>query len=116
MDKTINPYDLGKINIADICHKVSINSFVKKANTKLKEKLLVSEIDALGFKIKLGTSDTRFGGKRLWFMCPVCGRRIGIIYKHPISNLIGCRKCLHLVYAKQRFKGMAELEVQQLRK
>lgn len=108
MSKALDPYDLGKINITDYCQKVNINELVKKLGVELKKRILESEIEALGIEVKLTTSNTRFEGKRLWFLCPICERRVGAIYKHPALKIVGCRTCLNLKYKKQRLKGMVE--------
>lgn len=108
MNKSINPYDLGEISINDDFQKVDINLFVRKATTGLKEKLVTSEISALGLRIEFVYSKTRYNGERLWFRCPNCKRRVGIIYKHKVESVIGCRRCFNLRYRQQRFKGMIE--------
>jgi len=39
-----------------------------------------------------------FGGSRRWFLCPRCGRRVGILHgliNHPVA----CRHCLNLTYS-----------------
>lgn len=36
---------------------------------------------------------TNFGGRRQWFLCPVCHRRCAIIYCHSKTLKIGCRIC-----------------------
>lgn len=37
-----------------------------------------------------------FGGKRVWYCCPVCGRRCAIIYSSEIN--FACRICCDLTY------------------
>lgn len=39
-----------------------------------------------------------FGGYRQWFMCPDCGRRVGVLY---LQNKFTCRHCTHLKYESQ---------------
>lgn len=107
MNESINPNDLGN-NITEYCQKIDINKLVKDVSREIKGQLLKSEINLLGIKIGLRTSKTRFNGSRIWFVCPMCKRRVGIIYKNPTDLLIGCRKCLNLRYKKQRYKGMIE--------
>lgn len=108
MSKTIDPYDLGKINLVSQYQKLDINDIVKKTTAGLKKEFLKSRISALGLKIDLTTSTTRFHGKRIWFECPICKRRTGVIFADTIRTQLGCRKCLGLKYKKQRFKGMIE--------
>lgn len=104
----IKPYDLGKINLVEHSQKILIDELVRKATKDLKKRIIEAQIEALGIQIAFTTSNTRFNGKRYWFSCPICSKRVGIIYKHSISSQIGCRNCLKIQYKKQRFKGMIE--------
>lgn len=105
----INPNDLGKYLVAENYQKININDLVRKANKEIKHRILESRIEVLDLRLKLSTSPTRFSGERYWFLCPGCDRRVGTIYRHPISSQFGCRICLRVPYKKQRFKGMIEL-------
>lgn len=49
-------------------------------------------------QITVEWSDCHFGGKRAWFGCPVCLRRVAILYG---GELLSCRKCQSLVYESQ---------------
>src|SRR5690606_31741958 len=49
-------------------------------------------------RICLTYTTCHFGGKRPWFLCPKCQRRVGIMYLWYIPQ---CRTCAHLVYASQ---------------
>lgn len=40
------------------------------------------------------------GGKRPWFVCPTCQRRVGVLY-HQDSLPFRCRVCCDLVYPSQ---------------
>jgi len=40
------------------------------------------------------------GGKRPWFLCPVCRRRIGVLY-HATGLPFRCRICCNLAYPSQ---------------
>jgi len=98
----INPNNLGEI--VENNQAIQIDDLVKKVNKRLKVELLKSEIEALGVHIQLTTSKTRFGGKRYWFLCPLCNKRRGVLYIR--SNSVACRVCFGLKYKKQRYKGM----------
>lgn len=104
----LNPYDLGNFLVLENCFKIKVDDLVNKAQKELKIRLLQSQMKSLGVEINFTTSRTKFNGKRVWFLCPNCGRRIGTIYKHPTEEIFGCRICLNLKYRKQRFKGMVE--------
>lgn len=101
----ISPYDLGN-NLVEHTRRININDLLRKANLSFKSQLIKSEIEALGVLVSLTTSKTRFNGSRLWFKCPVCGKRRENLYLN--QNKIACRKCNSLKYTKQRYKGMVE--------
>jgi hypothetical protein len=48
----------------------------------------------------LARIDCNYGGQRLYFLCPGCGRRISVLYSS--DSVFACRKCLRLNYACQR--------------
>jgi len=106
--KTLNPNDLGKTFLVEECSKIKIEDFLKQYRGKLKERILSSELEASGWNIELTTSQTHYNGMRLWFKCPLCTARVGVLFRHPLNNAIGCRKCLKLEYRKRRYKGMIE--------
>lgn len=100
--------DLGKHAIVEAAEKITVANLLRKYRLELKEAVLRSAFEASGVKITLATSRTGNGGTRFWFTCPNCGRRVGVLMRHPSIDLLGCRSCLSLIYAKQRFKGMPE--------
>jgi hypothetical protein len=46
-----------------------------------------------------------FGGRRVWFVCPVCNARSGNLF--AISCQLACRKCHGLAYRSQSLGGVA---------
>jgi len=40
-----------------------------------------------------------YGGERLWFLCPHCGKRVAVLYGVDARFL--CRHCYNLPYASQ---------------
>lgn len=48
------------------------------------------------YKVDLSYTKCFFGGKRSWFVCPLCNRRAGVFYKQDDS--LGCRECFGLTY------------------
>jgi predicted GNAT family acetyltransferase len=109
--KTLSPNDLGKNFLTDQCQKIKIDDLVKKAGQKIKHTLIKSELELHGQKLQLTQAATGFNGLRFWFICPLCNRKVGIIYKYPFNEKLGCRKCLRLKYRKQRYKGMIEEQI-----
>jgi len=111
--KTLNPNDFGKNILVENCQKIKIKDFLRICRAELKKAILNSEIEMMGLKIDLATSQTRFNGIRFWFICPLCQKRVGVLLSHPITNKVGCRMCLGLDYAKRRYKGMVEETIKQ---
>lgn len=104
----MNPNNLGKTIIVDECQQISINTFIRRAKIQLKKTLISSQIEMSGVSIHLAISVTGNGGLRFWFECPLCKKRVGVLYTHPLNQNVGCRKCLGLEYRNQRYKGMVE--------
>ena len=109
MGNSLSPYDLGNFFVAENCQRISVDELVRKANKMLRRRLVEAQIEALGISVQLATSKTLFHGERFWFLCSLCGKRKGVLYRHPAVGLIGCRTCLKLKYIKQRFKVMVEI-------
>lgn len=49
------------------------------------------------YRISLITTSCYFGGKRYWFRCKVCCKRVGVIFIGGNSQF-ACRECLNLTY------------------
>lgn len=107
----LSPYDLGNILLNENCFKIRIDDLVREANKGLKTRLIKGYVEVLGVEVGFTTSKTKFGGERIWFICPNCKRRIGTLYKHALEEIAGCRLCLNLKYKRQRFKGMIESSI-----
>ena len=109
----LNKLYLTKVNmstkiLAEQCQKIEINDFVKKTKPQIKKAILKSCIEAEGYNISLCESKTGFGGTRFWFSCPICKRRVGVLFSQPESKILACRKCLKVDYKAHRFSGMIE--------
>ena len=107
----MTPNSYGKTVLTDQCQELRVADFIKKAKLGLKKALLQSIIETEGYKLLLNKSKTGFSGTRYWFSCPACKRRVGILYKHPISEILGCRTCLELDYRSHRYSKMLENDV-----
>ena len=105
--KTLKLNDLGNYLVIEDCQKISINDFNREAKIKIKESFISTEIELSGVGVSLTTSKTYTGGLRYWFKCP-CGKRVGVLLVHPVSQILGCRTCLDLEYRNRRYKGMIE--------
>ncbi len=95
--KSMNPNDFEKkpswAQVTGNSQKISIKDFVRLANRKLKESLVNGDLDIDGVSVRLLASNTGFGGERLWFECPRCQRRSGVLYRR-LGGLVECRLCL----------------------
>lgn len=100
--------DLGEKLLVDDCQKVAVSDLLRDYKAKLKETILRAQFEMLNENVLIMTSKTGKGGIRFWFMCPQCRRRVGVLLKHPLQNVLGCRDCLGLKYRAQRYKGMTE--------
>ena len=49
--------------------------------------------------ISLDWTSCNYGGERPWFLCPRCGRRVGVLFLGASYFL--CRHCYHLSYSSQ---------------
>jgi hypothetical protein len=107
--KSLHPHYSGKGILVEDCQKVSISTYLRKTRERLKQELVIAEIKMDNLHIELTPSKTSFDGIRYWFKCPLCASRVGTLFVHPLTNTIGCRKCLDLEYRSRRYKGMTEI-------
>jgi hypothetical protein len=104
----MNPNDFGKKYLVEQCQKIKVVDYIRKAKSELKEVLIDSYLEADEYDVFLNTTKTGFGGTRYWFSCPLCHKRSGVLYKHPVSQILGCRECLNLDYRKHRYNKMVD--------
>lgn len=50
-------------------------------------------------RVPILSTPCTYGGKRLWFGCPRCGRRVAMLYLRTLG--FGCRRCCQIAYASQ---------------
>jgi hypothetical protein len=55
------------------------------------------------YPVMLDWTACRYGGRRVWFICPAsrCGRRVALLYLGG-SGIFACRHCYQLAFACQR--------------
>lgn len=58
-------------------------------------------------RIPFDRTPCNYGGERLWFLCPRCSRRVGLLYGENVLFL--CRHCYQLPYASQNQGKMDKL-------
>jgi hypothetical protein len=49
--------------------------------------------------VRIDRTPCNFGGYRKWFLCPRCGKRVGVIY--CVIGYFWCRTCNNLAYISQ---------------
>lgn len=108
MMKSLINNNLGKKLLVENCQQVKVAPFIERLKSDLRNLLITSFITVNDCEIGIMSSETGNGGERYWFSCPICNRRTGILYNHPIHQSLGCRLCLNLDYRKRRYKGMIE--------
>jgi len=54
------------------------------------------------YEVRIETTPCNYGGKRWWFLCPVCFRRCRVIYLPPGQGVFACRICHNLSYKSQQ--------------
>jgi len=84
--------------VASIAHVASESAvmlgFIAADGTRLQQRAPI-----------LRTPCNNFGGERLWFGCPRCGRPVAALYVR--ANSFGCRRCAQVVYRSQSENAMA---------
>jgi len=56
-------------------------------------------------RVRLAESLCNYGGKRPWFVCPVRGERVAVLYLR--AGRFACRHCQRLAYASQSGDALA---------
>ena len=106
----MNPNNFDKFLINQ-CQKIDIKDLMVSIKEELlRDLILKSEINFDNIDIQFDYSKTGFNGSRIWVKCPICERKIRIIYKTP-NNLIGCRKCLNIDYESHLYNRYKQRKV-----
>ena len=85
-----------KLYVED-CPRITIGEIVKTAHKDNQTKETTFK-NIFGDEAVIKTTETRLTfGKRIWFVCPDCKRRIGKLYL--VNNILTCRCCHNLYYA-----------------
>jgi hypothetical protein len=57
------------------------------------------------YRLPFDYTEPNFGGVRVWFQCPRCQTRRGILYLPPSRERFACRECYDLQYRSSRDSG-----------
>jgi len=63
-----------------------------------------SSIEINGQLVKVTVTDCNYGGIRIWFICPNCQKRVGKLFRKPLSENFFCRDCNNLTYLSTRLR------------
>lgn len=92
--------------LVEQCQKIKITEIVRDIKIEMAMLRLKEKVELMNHDIGITHTPCNFGGHRFWFLCPQCHKRVGVLYKTPISNAILCRECHGLKYMKSRFNKM----------
>lgn len=53
----------------------------------------------MDYPVMLSRTPCHYGGERVWWLCPCCGKRVAILYS---GKVFSCRHCQQLAYASDR--------------
>ena len=98
-----NPSDLDKNRVLEGFLKLNVDELVREVNKDLKKSILTAQLEVFDQKIKLTTTRTRFDGKKYWFVCPSCSKRVGTLYRE-MNGAAHCRTCTKTLYSRQKYR------------
>ncbi len=92
------------------CQKIAITDFnfayLDSPKLKVNEQI-----------INLTSTKCNYGGVRYWFKCPQCSKRVGTLYRKPLTSLFLCRLCQNLTYQLIKYRrSQHEFMIKQIRK
>ena len=114
-----------QINISTIVRKLKEEIFQQKPVISIGEfELLLdkklAEVSALSLKNKsplriiITHTVPNYGGKRYWFICPGCKRRVGVLYIIEYDDIFKCRDCYNLIYQSSATHDNREKQVRNM--
>lgn len=114
-----------QINISTIVRKLKEEIFQQKPVISIGEFELfldkkLAEVSALSLKhrsplrIIITHTVPNYGGKRYWFICPGCKRRVGVLYIIEHGDIFKCRDCYNLIYQSSATHDYREKQVRNI--
>ncbi|MDX9988646.1 MAG: hypothetical protein RB290_08455 [Thiothrix unzii] len=86
--------------------KLTVESLEKRSIKGLSRKIEVALDGAIAGTfgdLPVTATQCNYGGLRYWWVCPDCGRRVGVLYALPWQfKTWACRHCHEAVYASSR--------------
>lgn len=90
---------------------ISIGEFELLLDKKLANVSALSLEHKFPLRIIITHTIPNYGGKRYWFICPGCKRRVGILYIIAYGNIFKCRDCYSLIYQSSATHDKREKQV-----
>lgn len=59
------------------------------------------EAEKVDYTIKIASTHPNYGGRRLWFICPITGRRAAVLHKPNTSSYFASRHAFNMLYESQ---------------
>lgn len=91
--------DYPKISITSIKDRLGQHANAISMNYQFKGK-------PYHYDVGITTSSCHYGNYRYWFICPKCGKRVGVLY---CAGLYVCRHCINANYATQLMQPIDKL-------
>ena len=88
-----------KLRIASVKHRLGQHANAISMNYSFKGK-------PYAYDVGITTSSCHYGNYRYWFICPHCGKRVGVLY---CAGLYVCRQCIGANYATQLMQPIDKL-------
>ena len=79
--------------VASICIRVDLQSMVLSCRVKRTSEVIEQTVQTQ-------TSPCHLGGRRHWFTCPLCSKRVAVLYAP--GRTFACRQCGGLGYSTQK--------------
>jgi len=80
----------------DIAGDINIRPEFERLNLSYK---FLPSLESFQYPVFLQRTQCNYGGTRVWFECPGCGRRVAILYG---GRIFACRSCYQIAYDSQR--------------
>lgn len=103
----VHALDIRKINLTQIGVCMILHSDGHQTNYRIRNDFL--HIDSHNQVVSLETTACNYGGKRYWFSCPHCNKRVAVLYE--LHDQYRCRKCHDLPYTSQRVQIPERLRI-----
>lgn len=87
---------MSKVTIEE-CQRISISEVELQSYDP-------SVIEVNDQTVKITKTRCNLGGWRYWFVCPMCNRRIGMLYRKPLGSSFLCRHCQNLTYQLTKYR------------